>query len=169
MIKSIFTAPQSKLILCYLSEMRDFLRLNNWDIIFMDHESAESKTDDPDDDKNVSGMHSPQRNHYTMHIWLAGWWFDDDELTDLHRTDTVLHELLHANNRDLSHHWNECVEKNGAISIAEKVDWTNEFDVHIERMISLWSRSLIPYAPVWPGRGKYTKPAYGVRLHSAGR
>jgi hypothetical protein len=142
-------------ILNYVTAAREFLRMQNWNVWVM-----MERLDHMDDDCFATTGQS--NNHDSLQIWINhDAWGDMD---DTERADTIIHELLHAQHRDVSTLWDSCTQNNSAIPTDEALAWNADFRMFMERVVSNWTRSLLPFAPQWPGPKRV---GVGVRLRPA--
>jgi hypothetical protein len=67
--------------------------------------------------------------------------------------NTMVHELIHAQHRDISMLWEACTVNNSAVAIAESRAWDTDFRTFMERFVS-WTTARIQktVTPYDPGR-----------------
>jgi hypothetical protein len=145
------TNSQVEQSLRYLSEIRDHMRLNAWEIVL--------KKDNPENEEAYADI-SPFDNYFCAGIRIAPDLFKEPPHVI---TEIFVHEMIHLYHRDLTDVWHDCVVNNDEVSEVEKQDWTALYTRGIERLVSQMASFLAPLAPQWPGS---QKPA--VRVHIEG-
>lgn len=110
--------------LAYIGEVRDALRMQNWDIIL----HAEK---DEDEDTNASTWQ--QYNYTVLNIRLGRTLFD---LTPVQIRNTIIHELIHAQHRDVSMLWEACTQENSDVPASRAKSWDADFHVYMERFVA---------------------------------
>lgn len=139
--------------LCYLSQLRDELRLTNWDLILM--------KDTPDDDDSWAQI-TPVENHLTACVCLSQ---DLEKNGTTRQLTTVLtHELVHLLHRDVGDLFNDISYKNSSISTDEAIAWNVEFSRYTERMVSHMAKLLADGGAVTKWPGTYTEVSIGISV-----
>ena len=141
----------------YVGHVRDAMRMQAWDVNVHpnfpeEHEEAHAET-------------WQENNHQTINIRFGRDLFNQDP--EVIR-NTVIHELVHAQHRDLSRQWDECVTRNLAVSAEQSMDWTGDFTMFLERFVSWVAQRLegLEEIPEWPGKKGKHMPV-GVRIWRA--
>lgn len=150
--------PEEKLrqILSYIGEVRDFLRMHNWDVILMRTVGTVEDT----------WAHTWQEdNHTTLCLELCKEFFDG---SNTQIGDCVTHELIHAQHRDVSVLWRGCIQENTSISVDESVAWSGDFDMFMERFVSWITSRVSDYVPSYHPEKDYGAHT-GCYLHGEHR
>ncbi len=127
-------------VLVFLTRARSYLRMDNWDFIIANDAQMED---------GIHAETSQTRNHTSALILLSDDW--DDLSTKIKRA-TLLHEMIHAQHRDVSEIWNDCINNNDDISQNEANAWTSDFGMHLERFVSWTTGMLLPGCPQYGGK-----------------
>lgn len=136
--------PVGKLrnLLGYAGLVRDELRMQNWDIVLL--RTAH------DEGEDVWAHTWQNDNHCLLNIQIS-----EDLLKARPDTvrNTIVHELTHAQHRDLSRLWDSRVLDNASVSAASSRTWDEDFRVYVERFVS-WATARIQetVTPYDPGR-----------------
>lgn len=141
---------ETKRVLAYVTVIRDKMRMNNWDIVLME---------EPCEKDAHASMCAFSNNHHVGNLCLSEKWHDLDNVT---KANTLIHELVHLQHRDLNCHWQACVDNNSGISEDEVQDWGDDFDMFLERFVCWVANMLTPHMPAYPV--KSTRVGEGVSL-----
>lgn len=119
-------------LLGYISLVRDELRMQNWDIIL--HHTVE-------DDEDTHAHTWQENNHTTLNIGLGPTFFEESPAIV---RNTIVHELIHAQHRDVSRLWDECTKGNADVPISQSESWDGDFRVFMERFVSWITKRITP-------------------------
>lgn len=147
------TPAARRRLLAYIAEVRSVLRMDNWDIVL----HAE-----PCEDEDAHAETWQHENHTVLNIRLHTDFFD---LEPAGIRNTIVHELTHAQHRDVTRLWEKASK--GALSETAVVAWDEEFHVHMERFVA-WVADRIEHSvPMWDpvGLDRKTLPP-GCFLHA---
>lgn len=128
-------------LLGYIGLIRDDLRMGNWDVIL--HRRAH-------DEEDVHAMCWWSENHFSLNIALDRNFFD---LRPATIRNTVVHELTHAQHRDLSILWESCTLGNQDVPASQAQGWNIDFHIQVERFVGWTTDFIAPtMAEYRPGR-----------------
>lgn len=130
-------------ILGYIGVVRDALRMQNWDIVL--HKEI------GDNEDNFA--HTWQATQADMLNIVLGPRFFGRPPEAIR--NTVIHELVHAQHRDVSILWSECTQNNSAIPEAEANAWDADMTNFMERFVSWVARGLAPTVPLYSTSKRY--------------
>ncbi len=143
MTAHIGTKRDHRDLMCFLTTLREHLRMQNWDIIIMNEIADNEDTD------VLAAVQFP-RNHTCINLYIGSTF---KNLSKQIKKSTLTHEMVHAQHRDVSLLWEDCVDGNGDISSVEKTQWSADFHTHMERFVSWIAMRLEEHAPAWDARG----------------
>lgn len=139
-------------VLAYLGELRSALRMDNWDVVL----KAEPCSDD-----EAHAETWQHENHTVLNVALSK---DFDQLSPEGVRNTLTHELVHAQHRDVTRLWEKA--SRGALSETAVTAWDEEFHVHMERFVAWIADRIDGTMPVFdPSKAAPKKLAPGLYLH----
>lgn len=144
---------ESDRLLAYFGQVRDAMRLSQWDILLMQEQ--------PDDEDVILDM-TPVDNHFTVQVRISRHWASQPVLV---KQDTVVHELIHCMHRDVTDIWFQMTHGNTAVSVDVNGLVQNAWRMAIERMVSHLARLISPTVPAWPGDGVVRDGVYVEGAH----
>lgn len=130
-------------LLGYIGLVRDHLRMGNWDVILHP---------DPHDEVDCHASTWNHENHSTLNIALDAEFFD---LTPVVVRNTVVHELTHAQHRDLTILWEGVTLNNDDVPQSQAKAWDVDFHIQIERFVSWTTGFIAPTVPLYLPSRKY--------------
>lgn len=136
-------------VLRYLTELRSWLRLDQWDIIL--HE--------PETDPDLWASVTTSDNHWTASLYMN--WDRWATATPEQKCNTLLHELIHLAHRTVTDVWSE-LASSPALSAREGEAADDRWHLQMERFVS-WVTGQIqqrPDIPSWPGTGEIGRGLY---------
>jgi hypothetical protein len=144
----VWTAEELKPLVYYIDKMRTFCRMQNWDVCIHPQKIA------IDEDTWASTWHD--RNHEVLNVR-----FSEDFLRAAPREiqNSVLHELVHAQHRNVSELWDDCTTGNSALAVDETQVWDRDMATHMERFVSWITRTMCSTGKVPAWTGKASGPA----------
>lgn len=146
------TITNRRRLCAYLAELRSALRMDNWDIVLRE---------DPASDEDAHAETWQHDNHTVLNIALAKDFF---ELKPDGIRNTLTHELVHAQHRDVTRLWEKA--SRGALSETQLEAWDDEFHIHMERFVAWIADRLEGSMPEYdPARPAPRKLPTGVYLH----
>jgi hypothetical protein len=153
MARSKDTPAARRRLLAYLDELRAAMRMDNWDIVL----HAE-----PCEDEDAHAETWQHENHTVLNIRLSADFFD---LEPAGIRNTLVHELTHAQHRDVTRLWEKA--SRGALSETQVTAWDEEFHVHMERFVAWIADRLEESMPEWDPRREVPKALpKGCFLHA---
>lgn len=142
-----------KRLLHYIDLVRSHLRMSNWDVVLRD-----GYTDD--EDAHAETWQHP--NHTVLNILIGKEFFD---LEPAGVRNTVVHELVHAQHRDVTRIF-ETANEGTVPALAEKLD--DEFHVHMERFVAWIADRIEDTIPLWDPSAKVPRDLpRGCYLHDS--
>lgn len=146
------TITNRRRLMAYVAEIRTALRMDNWDIVLHPEPCSE------EDAHAETWQHE---NHTVLNITLSKGFFD---LEPKGIRNTVVHELTHAQHRDVSRIWEKA--SRGALSETQLEAWDDEWRMHMERFVSWITDRIEDTMPAWdPTRPAPRKLPTGCYLH----
>lgn len=142
-------------VLRYLTELRSALRLDSWDIILQEQWEGEEHED------TVLASTDWVDGHSTITLWIN--WDEWEKSDPARKKNTLVHELVHSQHRDLNSVWDTAVLDNPGISTRESVVFDKLYHEHTERFVAWVADRLCEEIEIleWPptirevGRGVY--------------
>lgn len=132
-------------LLGYIGLVRDELRMQGWDIILFPT---------PHDKGDDVWAHTWQSdNHQVTCIELSPDFFDDPRPVTIR--NVVVHELTHAQHRDVSYTWESCTLHNSDIPVSQSQSWDKDFRLFQERFVSWITQMIEPRIPLWEPEARY--------------
>lgn len=147
------TPAARRRLLWYIADVRSRLRMDNWDIVL--HAQ-------PCSDEDSHAETWQHENHTVLNIALHKDFFD---LQPVGIRNTIIHEIIHAQHRDVTRLWEKASK--GALSVTAVEAWDDEFRMHMERFVAWIADRLEEQFPLWDPKAKV--PAglpKGCFLHS---
>lgn len=132
-------------LLGYIGLVRDALRMQNWDVIL-------HRTINETEDEFASTWQSC--NHTTLNIDVSVALFQE---TPERIRNTIVHELTHAQHRDVTEWWEGCTTGNDDVPKSQAQSWDKDFRMHMERFVS-WTANRIcdgGHIPLYSPTRKY--------------
>ena len=120
----------------YLGEIRSLLRMDNWDIVL--HEGVL-------EDDATHAETWQHENHHVINIRISPDFF---MLEPAGVRNTVIHELIHAQHRDVSRIWDRARNCDG-VPIGASVEWDEDFRIYMERFVAWVADRLEDQFPLW--------------------
>ena len=150
--------PEEQLrhMLGYIGAVRDALRMQNWNIILW-------RTVGENEDEHANTWQ--ETNHTTLCIELGPGLFNEPPERI---RNTIVHELTHAQHRDVTALWEGCTLENEDVPKAQAKAWDVDFHIFMERFVSWVARNISPSMPEYSTKRKYPD-AVGVWLHGEHR
>ena len=124
-------------LLAYIGEVRAALRMQNWDVVL--HEEVCG-----DEDAHAETWASD--NHAVLNIRLEKDFFD---LEPRGIRNTIVHELIHAQHRDVTLWWEGCTTGNEDIAVSASKSWDSDFRMYMERFVSWITDRIEGTVPMW--------------------
>lgn len=134
------TPANRRRLLHYIADVRQRLRMDNWDIVL----HAE-----PCEDEDAHAETWQHDNHTVLNIRLHRDFFD---LEPAGVRNTIIHELTHAQHRDVTRLWEKASK--GALSVTAIEAWDDEFRMHMERFVAWIADRLEDSFPLWDPQAK---------------
>lgn len=137
--------PDRKLlpVLGYLGVVRESLRMQNWDIVL-------HRTDLQEADTWASTWSS--KNHSTINIEIARCL--PDSSPSLVR-NTLVHEMIHSQHRDLSLLWEGCTLNNGDVPVNQARAWDSDYHMLMERFVAWITLQIEGNVPLFNPQKRY--------------
>lgn len=135
MARSKDTAANRRRLLAYIAEVRAGLRMDNWDIVLHPQ---------PCSDEDAHAETWQHDNHTVLNIALHPDFFD---LPPDGIRNTIIHEITHAQHRDITRLWEKASK--GALSVTAIEAWDDEFRMHMERFVAWIADRLEESFPLW--------------------
>lgn len=133
-------------LLGYIGLVRDSLRMQNWDVIL--HRTDHGKED-------VWAHTWQEYNHTTLNIEISETLFEANPETV---RNAIVHELTHAQHRDVSRLWEECALNNSSIPQSDSRAWDGDFRVFMERFVSWVTQRVEKTVPLYEPERRYRAP-----------
>lgn len=130
-------------ILGYIGVVRDALRMQNWDVTLHRHVGE-------NEDNFAETFQATQAD--VLNIVLGPEFFGRPPKSI---RNTVIHELVHAQHRDVSIMWELCTQQNSDLPTSQAMSWDHDFTTHLERFVSWIARAVAPTVPVYDPDGEY--------------
>lgn len=149
------TAANRRKLLAYIGEVRGILRMDNWDVVL--HE-------DPCEDGDAHAETWASDNHAVINIRLQVGFFD---MEPSGIRNTIVHELTHAQHRDVTLWWEGCTTGNTDIAESASKSWDLDFRMYMERFVSWVADRIEGTVPMWdPTKPAPRKLPVGCYLHA---
>lgn len=140
---STYSKAKLRPFLGYIGLVRDSLRMQNWDII-LHLEKCE------DEDINA---HTWQQNyHTTLNIQLGKNLLNE---TPERIRNAVVHELVHAQHRDVTVLWEGCTLQNTDVPRSQAKSWDKDYHMCMERFVSWITARVEPTVPDYEPKKTY--------------
>lgn len=124
----------------YMADIRSRLRMDNWDLVlheeFIQDEDSYAETWQND-------------NHHVLNIRICEEFFS---LEPAGVRNTVIHELTHAQHRDINRLWDR-ISSNQDLSKSLYEAWNEEYRVNMERFVSWVTDRIENQMPMWDPTG----------------
>lgn len=78
--------------------------------------------------------------------------------------NTVVHELTHAQHRDVNILWDSCTAGNTDVPASQAKSWDYDFKMFMERFVDWVANSISPTVPLWDPK-KPVPTTLGTGLH----
>lgn len=134
---------QLRNLLGYIGVIRAEMRMQNWDILL--HR-------EPLTEEDVWATTWQQHNHTSLNVQVAEGLYDRDPWIV---RNTLVHELVHAQHRDISRLWEDCTQNNADIAQSEAKSWDGDFHVFMERFVSWITQRIEQAIPLWDPEESY--------------
>ena len=130
-------------MLGYIGVVRDALRMQQWDVILHT---------DPLEDDDAWAETWQSHNHATTNIRLCARFFDQ---TPDRIRNTIVHELIHVQHRDITILWEACTINNSGIPVNESQSWNHDFSMQMERFVSWITQRIEESIPTYDPDADY--------------
>lgn len=130
-------------MLGYFGLVRDALRMQQWDVVLHP---------DPLEEEDTWAETWQSHNHNTTNVRLCQRFFD--QAPDRIR-NTVVHELIHAQHRDVSILWEACILNNSEIPERDSRSWNHDFQMFNERFVSWITQRIEESVPTYDPDADY--------------
>lgn len=139
-------------LLGYIGVVRDALRMQGWDIVLFT---------EPTELEDTWAETWQSYNHQTTNIKI-GRTLLQQKPTRIR--NTLVHELVHAQHRDVSILWEGCTVNNSEIPERDSRSWNSDFTMHMERLVSWVTQRIEDSVPLYDADEDYPAPV-GCFLH----
>lgn len=130
-------------MLGYIGVVRDALRMSDWDVVLMP---------DPLEDEDTWAETWQSHNHQLTNVRLCRNFFDQ---TPARIRNTIVHELIHAQHRDLTILWDACTVNNSEIPTRDSRSWNQDHSMHMERFVSWITNRIEGTVPIYDPDATY--------------
>lgn len=119
----------------YIGVVREAMRMQNWDVIL--HPGVCEEED-------VHAHTWQDDNHVTINIEFGD---SFPTISPAQMKNTVVHELVHAQHRDVDRLWRECTQENDDVPVSQAGGWDSDMTVFMERFVSWITDRIVPSVP----------------------
>jgi hypothetical protein len=144
--------PEDKVrhLLAYIGLLLEELRMQNWDVIL------HTTIFDGEDAEDTFAHTWQSENHCTTNIEFGP---DFLEQSPSIITNTLVHELIHVQHRDVTLVWEGCMLHNDDVPKSQAHAYDGDFRMHMERFVSWITHRIAPTVPQYqPGHRYKARP-----------
>jgi hypothetical protein len=128
----------------YVAQLKNRLRLDDWIVELLDEMPVDK---DGDPHPGISGQVRTNTFNRYANLRLGDRFFDFNDLTNQHRTQTLIHELLHLHFEHTWHFVSDLTENEMSVNSGKLAD--NVFRFQMERAIDQLAWALTDLLPLF--------------------